>query len=67
MDLTIGPSLEEGFYYDCYMGDHTLQNTDMPNIEKRMSTIVKESQPFQRVVVTREEALSMFQENKFKV
>jgi hypothetical protein len=21
VDLTIGPSLEEGFYYDCYMGD----------------------------------------------
>lgn len=28
---------------------------------------VKESQKFQRVVVTREEALSMFEENKFKV
>jgi len=21
VDLTIGPALEEGFYYDCYMGD----------------------------------------------
>lgn len=21
VDLTIGPSLEEGFYYDCFMGD----------------------------------------------
>ncbi len=29
--------------------------------------ITKEKQNFQRVVVTREEALSMFQENKFKV
>ncbi len=29
--------------------------------------ITKEKQPFQRVVVSREEALAMFQENKFKV
>ncbi len=29
--------------------------------------VVKESQSFQRVVVTRDEALAMFQENKFKV
>lgn len=67
VDLTIGPSLEEGFYYDCYMGEHNLQNGDMPSIEKKMAAIVKEAQPFERVVVTREEALSMFQENKFKV
>ena len=29
--------------------------------------VVKESQSFQRVVVSRDEALAMFQENKFKV
>ncbi|GMH39789.1 hypothetical protein BSKO_07687 [Bryopsis sp. KO-2023] len=68
VDLTIGPCIEEGFYYDCYMGeDTTLRDNDMPKIEKRMSQAVKEGQPFQRVVVTRDEALSMFQENKFKV
>jgi hypothetical protein len=35
VDLTIGPSLEEGFYYDCYMGDkvgvgHGMCNQGMP-------------------------------------
>jgi threonyl-tRNA synthetase len=29
--------------------------------------VVKEKQPFERVVVSRDEALGMFQENKFKV
>ncbi|KAG2439420.1 hypothetical protein HXX76_004777 [Chlamydomonas incerta] len=66
VDLTIGPALEEGFYYDCFMGDRTLTEADKARIEKRIEGSVKESQKFQRVVVTREEALSMFEENKFK-
>ncbi|GBF99477.1 threonyl-tRNA synthetase [Raphidocelis subcapitata] len=67
VDLTIGPALEEGFYYDCYMGDRTLAEGERPAIEKRMEAAVKEGQRFQRVVVSRDEALSMFTENKFKV
>jgi len=67
VDLTIGPSIEEGFYYDCYMGDRTLSEGDRATIAKRMEQAVKENQVFQRVVVTRDEALGMFQENKFKV
>ncbi|KIZ00239.1 threonyl-tRNA synthetase [Monoraphidium neglectum] len=66
VDLTIGPALEEGFYYDCYMGDKTLAEAERPSIEKRMEAAVKEGQRFQRVVVSRAEALSMFTENKFK-
>ncbi|KAK9814754.1 hypothetical protein WJX72_010977 [[Myrmecia] bisecta] len=66
--LTIGPAIEEGFYYDCYMGENrTLSESEKPLVEKRMEQAVKEKQEFQRVVVTREEALGMFQENKFKV
>ncbi|KAG2502057.1 hypothetical protein HYH03_000551 [Edaphochlamys debaryana] len=67
VDLTIGPALEEGFYYDCFMGDRNLTDADKARIEKRMEGAVKESQKFQRVVVSREEALSMFEENKFKI
>eukprot|EP00775_Hariotina_reticulata_P003330 gene3330-3607_t len=67
VDLTIGPSLEEGFYYDCFMGDKVLSDSDRATIEKRMEGIAKDSQRFQRVVVSRDEALAMFQENKFKI
>ncbi|PSC73319.1 threonine-tRNA mitochondrial [Micractinium conductrix] len=66
-DLTIGPSLEEGFYYDCFLGDRTLKDEEKANIAKRMQQAVKEKQNFERIEVSREEALSMFQENKFKV
>jgi threonyl-tRNA synthetase len=44
-----------------------LTDGDRPTIEKSIEKVIKEDQKFQRVVVTREEALSMFQENKFKV
>lgn len=67
VDLTIGPALEEGFYYDCFMGDKSLSDHDRPAIEKRVESIIKDNQRFQRVVVSRDEALGMFQENKFKI
>jgi threonyl-tRNA synthetase len=44
-----------------------LSDHDRPALEKRIETITKDNQRFQRVVVSREEALGMFQENKFKV
>ena len=37
VDLTIGPSIEEGFYYDCYLEDgRTLTDADKAAVEKRM-------------------------------
>ena len=40
-DLTIGPSLEEGFYYDCFLGDRTLTEEDCKTVEKAMEKAVK--------------------------
>ncbi len=34
--LTIGPAVEEGFYYDCYMGDRTLTDAEKPALEKKI-------------------------------
>lgn len=69
VDLTIGPALEEGFYYDCYMGEGrgTLAEAERPTIVKKMESIAKEGQTFQRVEVSREECLEMFAENRFKI
>eukprot|EP00798_Chlamydomonas_sp_ICE-L_P008895 gene8895-3778_t len=67
VDLTIGPALEEGFYYDCFMGDRTLADADRTKVEKRIEVSIKENQKFERIEVSREEALSMFTENKFKI
>lgn len=40
---------------------------EWPQIGSKMEAIVKEAQPFERVEITKEEALEMFQENRFKV
>ena len=69
VDLTIGPTIEEGFFYDCFMGAGrgTLTHDDWPAITAQMETAVKAAQPFQRVEISQEEALEMFKENPFKV
>lgn len=40
-DLTIGPNVEEGFYYDCFLGDRTLAEEDCAVVEKAMEKAVK--------------------------
>ena len=44
-----------------------LSPDNVDEIEKRMKAIIGEKQPLQRIVVSRDEALGMFAENKFKV
>ena len=69
VDLTIGPVIDEGFYYDASMGEGrgTLAHDEWPKITAAMEGCVKEGQKFERVEISREEALEMFQENSFKV
>ncbi len=38
-ELTIGPALEEGFYYDCYLGDRVLGDADKPRLQKRIEKV----------------------------
>jgi len=65
--LTIGPPLKGGFYYDSYMGSDTIKDDDYKPIEKEVQKIMKKKQKFERMVVTKDEALEMFQDNPFKV
>jgi threonyl-tRNA synthetase len=48
--LTIGPVVEDGFYYDIYLGDGKLTPDDFGRIETEMQQIAKEGAPFQRCV-----------------
>ncbi len=56
--LAGGPPVENGFYYDLEM-EHRLCPDDFASIEAEMKKVVKENSPFERVVVTREEALAL--------
>lgn len=57
----VGPTIEEGFYYDIDM-EQSLTPEDLPKIEKEMKRIIDENLPIERVEVTREEARKMFEE-----
>jgi threonyl-tRNA synthetase len=65
--LTIGPPLANGFYYDSFMGEHTIHEEDMKKIESKAMDICKAKYAFQRLVVTKEEALKLFVNNPFKI
>ena len=65
--LTIGPPLNSGFYYDSYMGDNSLTEDDYKGLEAEVGKVTKAKQQFERLVVTKEEALQLFKYNPFKV
>ncbi|XP_077237795.1 threonyl-tRNA synthetase [Tasmannia lanceolata] len=67
--LCIGPCTTrgEGFYYDAFYGDLTLNEEHFEQIQSRALKAVGEKQPFERIEVSRAQALEMFAENAFKV
>ncbi len=58
----IGPSIDNGFYYDIDTGDITLTEADLANIEKKMLELAREKETFERVEVSKAEALKYFTE-----
>ncbi len=58
--VTIGPVIENGFYYDFYR-ETPFTPEDFPAIEKRMREIVARDTPFVRSVVSRDEAKAYFE------
>jgi len=67
--LCIGPPIDDGgFYYDVYMGkEKKVVPADYKAIEKTVAYVQKQRQPFQRLELTKQEALQMFEDNQFKV
>jgi threonyl-tRNA synthetase len=57
----------EGFYCDAYYTDITLNESAFGRIQDKARKAVAAKQPFERIVVSRAEALECFAENKFKV
>ena len=59
--VTIGPAIENGFYYD-FARDVPLTTEDLPKIEKKMHEIVSQGEQFIREVWSREETIKYFSE-----
>ena len=66
--VTIGPVIENGFFYD-FAGDRPFTDEDLRRIEEKMSEIVKRDLPVRREEWTRDEAIRTFDKlgEKFKV
>ena len=59
--VTIGPAIEDGFYYD-FDYERPFREEDLPRIEEKMAEIIKADYPFERKEVTKQEAIRIFEQ-----
>lgn len=59
VQVTIGPSIENGFYYD-FDTKEPFKPEDLPKIEKEMKKIISENLPFEKQVLKPQEAVELF-------
>ena len=64
--LCFGPPLGTGFFYDSYIGNESVHPEDFIKIDEVAMKIAGEKHKFERIVLTKEEALQMFEFNEFK-
>ena len=67
--LTIGPAIENGFYYDIDFGDETLSEKDFEKIEKKMIEIARGKHHFNMKSVSKKDALALYEkeQNPYKI
>ncbi|MBN2060558.1 MAG: threonine--tRNA ligase [Deltaproteobacteria bacterium] len=61
--VTIGPAIENGFYYD-FDYERAFKEEDLPVIEEKMNEIIKKDLPFHRTEMKRSEAIELFKSAK---
>jgi threonyl-tRNA synthetase len=65
--FTVGPAIENGFYYDIDFNGTQISENDFSKIEVEMTSIVKEDLKFVRKEISKSEALELFKNNKYKM
>ncbi|MFK5877902.1 MAG: threonine--tRNA ligase [Flavobacteriaceae bacterium] len=67
--LTIGPAIDNGFYYDLDLGDKTISEKDFKKIEDKMIEFAREKHQFKLREVSKADALDFYkkQNNEYKV
>ena len=66
IQLTIGPPIENGFYYDVDLNGETIHEEDFPKIEKKMLEFAREKAEFKLRSVSKAEALKVYADNPYK-
>ena len=62
--LTIGPAIENGFYYDVDFGDHSISEKDLVDLEKKFLELSKQKFVFKMRNATKNEALDFYKKEK---
>ncbi len=64
--LTIGPAIDNGFYYDVDFGEHVVSDKDFKTIEDKMLEIARGKHNFNMRSVSKADALSLYKDNIYK-
>lgn len=65
--MTIGPAVDNGFYYDIDFPSNTPKEEDFPRIQDEMKKVLKAWSTFDEVKVTKAEAENIFKNNPYKL
>jgi threonyl-tRNA synthetase len=62
VQVTIGPAIENGFYYDFYSPEHSFSPEEFEAIESRMAELAAANIPIRREEIDRDAAVSLFRD-----
>ncbi|MFP4227816.1 MAG: threonine--tRNA ligase [Salinivenus sp.] len=67
--FTIGPPIDQGFYYDVDLGDQTLSADELEEIEEKMVELARRDVPYERHEVAKDDAVTFYEEagNEYKL
>lgn len=65
--LTLGPAVDDGFYYDIDFGDAEFSDDDLGKVEATMKELLSNWEHFSSISVTADEAREIFADNPFKL
>ncbi|HIP33926.1 MAG TPA: hypothetical protein EYG89_04225 [Bacteroidia bacterium] len=64
--VTIGPVVDNGFYYDFDFGDIKISDKDLKDFSKKMKKLISQKLNFEKTEISKENALEKFKDNEYK-
>jgi threonyl-tRNA synthetase len=58
----VGPPVEKGFYYDIDLGENVISESDLEKLEKKMSELSKQNNPYVRKEISKKDAIEYFKD-----
>ena len=60
--LAIGPPIENGFYYDIDLGEHSISEHDLGKIENKMKELAREKNEYKRQEISKDDAIAYYKD-----